>query len=228
MEHVPKQEKLPSGKLIVRHFDDEGSIVIEQHVYGALDIGINFNFKAGVKVGETYFARRRMVSRRTYEKARTTYADMPAADVSLRDAGAELLTAAAKERRQRNIEAKQHRPHPDVARKNDAFCSTVMEEGRRVDAVEWIQTKSHTLGVRNWSSSKRLVDRLSKVGCVNIYACEIDDYDDHENTGHLVIELPTEAPARRNVLKMIDRLAAETGYEGPLDDGQRYAYVKLD
>jgi hypothetical protein len=102
-----------------------------------------------------------------------------------------------------------------------------MSAGKVADAVQWIQTKN-TLGVRNWSASKRLIDRLAKSGSVSIYACEIDDYGDHENTGHLVIEMPTEAAARRNVLKMIDRLASETGYEGPLDDGHRYAYVKLD
>lgn len=228
MERGPRYEKLPSGKSIVRLFDDDDSLVMEQHAYGTLDIGINFRFKAGVKVGETYFAKRRMVSRRTYEKSRASYSDMPAADVHLRDTGAELLSALARERRQRSVKAKSHRPSHDEARKNDVFCSTVMDEGRRADAVQWIQTKGHSLGVRNWSASKRLVDRLAKAGCLNIYACEIDDNGDHENTGHLVIELPTEAPARRKVLKMIDRLAAETGHEGPLDDGQRYAYVKLD
>ena len=194
-----------------------------------MDIAIKYDFRAGAKVDETYFTKRRMVSRRTYEKARATYTDMPVADGTLQDGGAELLRAVAKERRHRSLEAKQHRPDRDEARKLEGFCSMLMEKGRRENAVTWIQTKNHTLGERNSSGSRRLVERLSALGCVQIYACEIDVYEDGvENTGHLVVELPAETAARGQILKAIDRLASETGYSGPLDDGQRYAYVKLD
>lgn len=229
MEHVFKHEQLPSGKLIVRHYGDDGSLVDETHMYGIVDIGIKYDFRAGAKVDETYFAKGRMVSRRTYEKARTAYADMPAADCTLEDSGAALLKGAAKEQRQRSLEAKQHRPDPDEAQRLDAFCSTLMEKGKTEDAITWIREKTHTLGERNWGSSKRLVGRLSALGCVRIYACEIDDYEDGlENTGHLVVELPTDVAVRSKILKALDRLASEIGYNGDFDDGQRYAYVKLD
>ena len=229
MEHVFQHEQLPSGKVIIRHFGDDGSLVFEQHSYGMLDIGIKYDYIAGVKTGETYFYKRRLVSRRTYEKGRSDYEDMPAADSTLEDWGASLLQAVGRERRQRTAQAKQHNPDPDVALKNDAFCSGVMDKGKREDAVQWIQTRSHTLGERNWSGSKRLVDRLSALGCVHIYACEIDVYgNSEENTGHLVVELPTIVSARSKILMMIDRLAEESGYSGDLDDGQRYVYVKLD
>ncbi len=55
MEHRFDHEQLPSGKLIIRHFGEDGSLVDEQHTYGMLDIGIKFDFKAGMKVDETYF-----------------------------------------------------------------------------------------------------------------------------------------------------------------------------
>ncbi len=229
MEHVYDREELPSGKLIMRHFGEDGSLVEETHSYGTLDIGIKYEFEAGVKVYETYFAKRRMVSRRSYEKARTAYADMPTADATLEDIGAQMLHAAAKERRQHRLEVKQHAPDPDEARRLDAFCSMIMDKGKTEDAVQWIQTKTHTLGERDWRGSKRLVDRLSALGCANVYACEVDVYEaDAENTGHLVVELPAEAAKRSKILKTIDRLASECGYSGTADDGQRYAYVKLD
>ncbi len=229
MEHVFEHEQLPSGKTIIRHFGEDGSLVDETHGYGVLDIAIRCDFRAGAKVGETYFAKGRMVTRRTYDKARTAYTDMPVADGTLQDSGAELLRAVARERRERSVAAKKHRPGPAAAQNSDAFCSRVMENGRRENLVPWIQTKNHTLGERNWSSSKRLVERLSALGCVNIYACEIDVYEDgFENTGHLVVELPTETAARTKILKAIGRLASETGYSGAFDEGQRYAYVKLD
>ena len=99
MEHEFKHEQLPSGKLIFRHFGD-GFLVEEHHTYGVLEIGIKYDFDAGVKVAESYFAKRRTVSRRTYEKARVSYPDMPPADATVEDFGASLLRGASKQQRQ--------------------------------------------------------------------------------------------------------------------------------
>ena len=152
MEKLFKHEQLPSGKIIIRQFADDGSVIVETHRYGALEIAIKYDFREGVKIDETYFSKRRIVGRRTYEKARAAYADMPVAEDALRDYGAELLRALARERRQRNIEAKKRQPDPDEARKLDEFCSALMEKGRSEDAVRWVQTRKHTLGERNWSA----------------------------------------------------------------------------
>jgi hypothetical protein len=104
-----------------------------------------------------------------------------------------------------------------------------MKNGKCEDAVQWIQSRNHSLGERSWSRSKRLVDGLSAKGCAKIYVCEIDIYEDSfENTGHLVVELPSEATARSKVLKMIARFAYDSGYSGPFDDGQMLEYIKLD
>jgi hypothetical protein len=170
-----------------------------------------------------------MVSRWSYEKARSGYTDMPEEDGTLQDSGARLLQMMSKERRQRSEEAKRHEPNPNKAQKLDAFCLKVMGNGRREDAAVWIQNKDHTLGERNWNGSKRVVGKLLALGGTYVYACEVDVYGDGiENTGHLVIELPTAIATRSKILKEVDRLASETGYNGPFDDGQRYVYVKLD
>ena len=225
---LPKFEQFASGKSIVRHFAD-GLLVMELHAHGDLAIGIQFEFVKETKIGETYFVKGRLASRRSYEKARTAYRDMPAADGAHEDTGAELLRAVAKERKLRHEESKQHQPNAEVAQQLDVFCSGLMSEGTCEDAVSWIQSNNHTLGERDWRSSKRLVERLSQLGCLHVYACKVDRYDGGlQNTGHLVVELPTERDARAKVLKAIGRLASRTGYDGPFDDGQRYAYVKLD
>jgi len=104
MEHVFKHEQLPSGKLIFRHFVD-GSLIEEHHTYGVLEIGIKYDFAAGVKIAETYFAKRRTVGRRTYEKARVAYPDMPPPDATVEDFGASLLRSARKQQRQNKAEA---------------------------------------------------------------------------------------------------------------------------
>jgi hypothetical protein len=224
-----KHQQLPSGKVVSRDFGPDGSLVMESHVYGLVDIGIEYVFSAGVKVQETYFYKTRLVGRRTYEKARANYPDMPEPDTSAEDWGAELLRAAANETRQHRSEANRHRPNPDKARDSDSFCHQMLQQGRTEDAVEWIKTKGRTLGERDRTGSKGLVERLSAAGCVEIWACEIDTYEDGtENTGHLVVKLPEAKTMRAKVLKMIDRLARETGYGGPFDDGQQYAYIMLD
>lgn len=107
MEPPPERTQLPSGKVILRQFNEDRTIATEHQVYGALDIGITFDFKGGTKVDETYFVHRRMVGRKTYEKARAAYADMPAADDAIEDTGSLLLKAARKQQRQNKAEAEQ-------------------------------------------------------------------------------------------------------------------------
>lgn len=108
MEHVFKSQQLPSGKVITRHFGEDGSLLDEQHVYGTLDIGIAYEFRGGIKVGETYFSKRRLVSRRSYEKARAVFPDMPPADNSIEDWGGSLVGEVRKQQRQNKAEADRH------------------------------------------------------------------------------------------------------------------------
>jgi hypothetical protein len=89
-QQLPQYEKLQSGKEIHREFNDDGSLIIENHGYGMLDIMIEFTFEEGVKTEEAYFVKRRFASRRSYEKARGAYPDMPPADASLEDLGATM------------------------------------------------------------------------------------------------------------------------------------------
>lgn len=213
----------------MRDFGPDGSLIKEMHMYGLVDIGIEYVFKAGVKIQESYFYKKKLVGRRAYEKARANYPDMPEPDTGAEDWGTEVLRAAAKESRQHRSEARRHPPNPDEARDSDSFCRQMLQQGRTEDAAQWIKTKGHTLGERDRPGSKRLIERLSAVGCIEIWACEIDTYDDGaENTGHLVVKLPKAKTMRAKVLKMIDRLARQTGYGGPVDDGQQYAYIMLD
>ena len=99
---MPEQftrEKLPSGKVIIRQFDKKGVLVEESHSHGEdLDICISFEFQNGRKTHETYFGKKRMVGRKTYEKACLNYPDMPPADSAIEDFGASLIRGAAQER----------------------------------------------------------------------------------------------------------------------------------
>jgi hypothetical protein len=224
-----EHENLPSGKEIRRRFNDDGSLHQETHSYGLLNIAIQYKFENGKKIEETYFSKRNLVSRKTYEKVRATYSDMPAADKTIEDWGAKLLQGMAEEKRLHRTKAEKHIAKPEEAQKSDNFCTGVMKRGKQSEVGDWIIDKKHTLGEMNWPCSKRLVDKLVSIGCVNIFACEIDSYGDGmENTGHLVIELPADNRERKKILREVDHLARKQGYGGPFDNGQRFVYVKLD
>lgn len=107
-------EELPSGKTIMRRFDEDGRVASESHTYGMLDIGITMEFNAGAKTGEMYFVNKKLVSRKRYEKARGEYADMPPPDAQLEDFGGELLKGVRAERQQRARAANEHVPDAEA------------------------------------------------------------------------------------------------------------------
>lgn len=224
-----EHEQLPSGKIVIRQFDSDGLLRQEQHSYGLLEIGITRSFQAGTQISEMYFSNRRVCSRRSYERRRTAYADMPPADPTFSDDGAALLLAAAAQGRAEKRAAETHTPDPRLAADRDAFCGNLMSRGERADAVEWIKSPKHTLGESSHRASQTLVSRLLAQGCARIFACEIHSYPDGAaNTGHLVVELPQEPGRRAALFRTLARLARKLGYARDHDDGQRYAYIKLD
>ena len=107
-----ENEELPSGKRIARTFDEHGRITSETHSYGLLEIACELSFAAGKKFAESYFVKKRMAGRARYEKARAQYPDMPEADRTMPDTGAELIRLAGKEKKQKAAANKRRRENP--------------------------------------------------------------------------------------------------------------------
>ena len=107
-----ENQTLPSGKSIMRSFDEGGQLISELHSYENLAIACSMEFSNGKKTEESYFVKKRMVGRPRYEKARLEFPDMPPADQILADVGAELAKLARKESRQRSKAAKSRRANP--------------------------------------------------------------------------------------------------------------------
>lgn len=228
MNQSSTHEELPSGKKVIKDFDDDGNLVSETHVYGMLDIAIKLEFNGGVKSSEMYFVKQRLVSRKRYEKVRSEYTDMPPADGQLEDIGSDLAKAARQERQQQKKARDEHTPNPETAAQIDSFCETMLQTGIQADANQWLHSSGNTLGELSHTKSRNLVAKLLKIGACRVSACDIDQIDQHQNTGHLVVELPLEAASRKAVFREIDRLASLQGYRADLDNGQRFAYLKLD
>lgn len=236
-------ETLPSGKQVWRFINASGQLVSERHLYadqmGNEIICLEMRFgTGGGKVAETYLGRvlvegrgltRRYVERDTYERQRQEYPDMPPADPLVVDESARILEKSEREKRARADSAKRLGLNPGRLTELDLFCASLMEKGRRADAVEWIQSEGRTLGVMDETASRQLIASLTKLGARAVHACEIRSRPDgEENTGHLVVELPNAEAARRSLLRKIAGLARKQGLKGDRDVGQRYAYVKLD
>lgn len=190
--------------------------------------GLQNHLETVVKTGEMYFLNKKLASRKRYEKARDKYTDMPAPDGQLEDFGGELLKDVRAERRQWAKVAEDHVPDPEAAAQIDSFCESMLAKGTTANADSWLGHDRHTLGEYTHAKSRSLVEKLKRAGAKQIHACDIDCYDDDENTGHLVVELPADPAARKSVFREIERLAAAQGYQADFDNGQRYAYVKLD
>jgi hypothetical protein len=65
-------------------------------------------------------------------------------------------------------------------------------------------------------------------GAVRIFAVEIDDEGDFENTGKLCIELPDDPNLRQRILDWTEEIAREQGFDQEPDVGQRYVFIMLD
>jgi len=119
-------ETLPSGKLIVQRFGDDGQLVEESHSYGGLEIGCTMSFENGAKTQELYFVKKRLVGRTRYQKARVEYPDMPPADESLADSSGELTRLARRDQRQRAAAVKRWTAKP-LTEKQELDLSRQME-----------------------------------------------------------------------------------------------------
>jgi hypothetical protein len=148
-QQLPKYEDLPSGKKIIRDYDECGSLIREQHSYSGLEIGISYTFQNGVKIEETYFSKKRLISRKSYEKARNNYSDMPASDAAIEDWGKDLLRDMRAEQKQRKLEAEKR------------FAESEESHFSRPESTNWLRViakdKAHLIefASRDWKLLSR-------------------------------------------------------------------------
>ena len=192
---------------VLRQFNGPGLAKVT-HWHGTsekVDLSITSWFKDGHKIDEMYAYNERRITRRKYERERTRYAGMPSAETSFEDRAENARPKAREARRRHANAAKRHVPDGKSARQSDKFCTEMMSKGRCMNALVWIQSKGHTLGEMTWAPSRRLVEKLRDLGAVAIKACQIDSYEKgFENTGHLILKLPTETVTRAALFEEMD------------------------
>mgnify|MGYP000117165964 CR=1 FL=1 len=112
----------------------------------------------------------------------------------------------------------------------DDFCKRMLLESNPEELKVWLYDGKSTLGeIQTNSESISLANKAYKSGAVNIFGVDIEaDPEIGNNTGRLVVELPTEKNKRQSVLNWAAPIAHEQGFDAYSDVGQKYIYVSLD
>jgi hypothetical protein len=104
--------------------------------------------------------------------------------------------------------------------------------GKKAAALEWLrgcpEGSFRNLGEMEAEESVDFVRRLYDLGAEQVLAVEVDEYPDGANTGHLLVQLPSDAAARQRLFAFDREHAESLGFEGDPDEGQEYLYLMLD
>jgi hypothetical protein len=108
-----------------------------------------------------------------------------------------------------------------------------MLASRNADAREWLrgapEGNNRTLGEMGSDLASEFVERLYKLGASKVLAVEIEDIPGtaDQTTNHLLVELPQNPEARASLFEFENQHAEVEGFDGEVDLGQQYLYLKL-
>ena len=109
-----------------------------------------------------------------------------------------------------------------------------MLASHHAEALEWLRASSpssfRNLGeLETTEESVALVEWLYSCGAIKVLACKIHVYPEgDQNSGHLLIELPTDPVARAKVFDAARELAERLAFSGDVDTGQQWLFCMLD
>jgi len=235
------KEGVPDG--ISRHWDDAGNLLVENNIINGTGIEKVWNpetkswsefswvngectgrfrtyWADGTVIGDVYWIRNKQVSKKKY-------IEMCQIDDSLPKY--EDLKTEKKKAKKQNTAHDQGFTY--VA--NDSYYEKLFSENTMIEALSWLNepdVPERTLGeCARPEDSIELVKDFYALGAVKVWTFEIDGAPDEEqNSGKLVIELPSNSKKRAKILKKCGEIAEEMGFDAETDMGQKYVLVMLD
>ena len=117
---------------------------------------------------------------------------------------------------------------------NKRFITARLADPNKAEAMSWLSSgppgSVRTLGeMESNEASVAFVRRLYDLGAVEVLAVEIDtDENGDANSGALLITLPDDPVARERLFGWSAQQAADMGFDGYEDFGQRHLFVMLD
>jgi hypothetical protein len=105
-------------------------------------------------------------------------------------------------------------------------------DSQKAEALQWLESSHgrNTLGeLSSTQASIDLVKAIYAAGAEDVLAIEIGDYDDgHQNSGKLVIKLPTTKADRARIFDWHGKQAESMGFDAEQDIGQSHLFSMLD
>ena len=114
----------------------------------------------------------------------------------------------------------------------DEFIDELLADGNKQEALVWLKGSTdeceRLLGEMTNEESLSMIQELYSLGQTKAWAVEIDEDDDLEGTGKLVLELPTVPEERERVIAWGAEWATQLGFDPTPDTGQSHLFVMLD
>jgi hypothetical protein len=116
---------------------------------------------------------------------------------------------------------------------DDPFLERLLNHPGKAEALSWLtgggaDTFRNPGELPTTEESIELVCKLYEFGAVTVMAVEIAADADIENTGNLVVELPTDPQKRHQLFAWEARHARVTGFDPEEDRGQLSLFIRLD
>jgi hypothetical protein len=107
-----------------------------------------------------------------------------------------------------------------------------MLASNKAEAIGWLRAGSQSsfrnLGeMETTEESIAFAQRFYDLGAGSVLACNIGEYDEGQNSGHLLFQLPPDDKARERLFAAREH-AESMGFEGEPDEGQEYLFMMLD
>ena len=108
-----------------------------------------------------------------------------------------------------------------------------MLASNKAEAVGWLRGGSRSsfrnLGeMETTEESIAFAQHFYDLGAKSVLACNITEHDGGQNSGHLLVQLPSGDAARERLFAAHREHAESMGFEGELDEGQEYLFMMLD
>lgn len=112
----------------------------------------------------------------------------------------------------------------------DDFCLQLLKTGNSQELQNWLKQRGNYLGEDlTHEQSIKFANNLYSMGAHKVFAVDIEEVDENiENTGRLIVELPSSQFDRIKIFQFIGDIQKKQGFDADTDNGQKYLFFMID
>jgi hypothetical protein len=224
-------ERPKGGTGVARFFNENGTVRMEGWIQKGVHVGYVKIFDTdGTLLMVKFWNNLKYISKKEYHALCDKDPGLPRFD----DIGEYNFLAEDLKREQRHQreEAKQIQQQDNSEDlENEVFCQQLLKDEHTEEVVSWLKQPRvvATLGeLQTNRESLELARRLYRLGAEKVFAVEIASDEHGENSGKLVIALPTDTEKRKRLFRWAGANARELGFGPDVDIGQKHLFAMLD